>query len=141
MNILVAYDGTDGAEAALSAACSIVRETGGRLWLAHAVRPLADAADTFAHSNFEALEVKIREERDRLSARVRDLDVPAEAWIEELAPREDVADGLVRVAQTWSVDIIAIGSRRIGSLRGALLGSVAAAILKHGDRPVLVVRP
>ena len=47
---------------------------------------------------------------------------------------------LLKLARTRDVDLI-VGSRRLGTVTGALLGSVSSAIVHHADRPVLVARP
>lgn len=43
-------------------------------------------------------------------------------------------------ARTMNADLIVVGSRGLGGVTSALLGSVSKGILKHADRPVLVVR-
>ena len=50
-----------------------------------------------------------------------------------------VADALMRHAHDAGCAVIAVGSRGRSGLRGMLLGSVTTALLRHADRPVLVV--
>ena len=42
-------------------------------------------------------------------------------------------------AERMQADLIVIGSRGLGGVTGALRGSVSKGILKHAERPVLVV--
>jgi hypothetical protein len=46
----------------------------------------------------------------------------------------------VRFAEATDADLIVLGSREIGGVRRALLGSVSASDVRHAHCPVLVVR-
>ena len=48
------------------------------------------------------------------------------------------ADEIVRAAA--GVDLVVVGARGLGPFRRLMLGSVSEAVLRHADRPVLVVR-
>jgi nucleotide-binding universal stress UspA family protein len=50
------------------------------------------------------------------------------------------AEAVLEVARSRDVDLIVIGSRRLGAVRGALLRRVSSEIVHHADRPVLVAR-
>ena len=43
-------------------------------------------------------------------------------------------------AERMAADLIVIGSRGLGGVTSALLGSVSKGVLKHAGRPVLIVR-
>lgn len=51
------------------------------------------------------------------------------------------AKAILRLARSRDVDLIVVGSRGLGTVKGTLLGSVSSAIVHHADRPVLVARP
>ena len=141
LKVLVAFDGSDGAEAALQVAARLVREAGGPVLLLHVLNPSSDAADVFAASQREALEIVVQRERDALAARAAALEsVETEVRCELLERGEDAWHGILRVAGEWNADFIAIASRRAAGLGGALLGSVTSGVLQHSDVPVLVVR-
>lgn len=48
------------------------------------------------------------------------------------------AERILELASIRDVDLIVVGSRKLGALAGTLLGSVPREILRHADRPVLV---
>jgi nucleotide-binding universal stress UspA family protein len=50
------------------------------------------------------------------------------------------AEAILELARSRDVDQIVVGSRGLGTVRGALLGSVSSEIVHHADRPVLVAR-
>jgi nucleotide-binding universal stress UspA family protein len=49
------------------------------------------------------------------------------------------AEQIVELAQARNAPLIVVGSRGLGAVTGALLGSVSSAIIHRADRPVLVV--
>jgi nucleotide-binding universal stress UspA family protein len=65
-----------------------------------------------------------------------------ESVIVEGVTRKDdgVANTIVRYAAEEEIDLIALGTRGRRGPRRALLGSVAEAVVRHADRPVLTVR-
>ncbi|HEU4331513.1 MAG TPA: universal stress protein [Lapillicoccus sp.] len=52
---------------------------------------------------------------------------------------EPAADALVE--RSRNAALLVVGSRGLGNLRGAVLGSVSAAVLRHAHSPVAVIRP
>jgi len=64
--------------------------------------------------------------------------VPAELHREVL--EGPVAEAILEVAATWKSDVIVMGSRGLGRLQGALLGSNSQKVVSHAACPVLVVR-
>jgi universal stress protein A len=52
----------------------------------------------------------------------------------------DPADEIIAAAARMDADMIVMGSRGMGRLGSAILGSVASAVLRSAPCPVLVVR-
>jgi nucleotide-binding universal stress UspA family protein len=55
-------------------------------------------------------------------------------------PNGDPREALLEVARSENADLIVVGSRGLGAVAGALLGSVSSKVVHHADRPVLVAR-
>ena len=47
---------------------------------------------------------------------------------------------IVRLAEELDAGLTVVGSRGLGAVRGALIGSVSDSVVRHAHCPVLVVR-
>jgi nucleotide-binding universal stress UspA family protein len=140
MRVLVAYDGTDGAQAALTVASRIGEASGGELVLCWVLDRRLDAVDVIAPSTEDAMAEVERRTRETVSELLAERNLTAEVRIEEVRRGEDVAERLATVAGDAGVELIVVASRRAAGLRG-LLGSVARELLGVSPVPVVVVRP
>jgi len=66
---------------------------------------------------------------------IEDAGIPAEGLVPHSGP---VAEVIAKVAETWDVDLIVVGSSRIGDLGSLVLGSVSHSLLRATERPVLI---
>lgn len=139
MRILVAYDGSAGAEDALRVA-GRVAGADGALVVCWVLDPRVDAADVIAASTDEAMVEVEQRARSKLAERLTDVDVPSEVRVERLGRGEDVCERLAAVTSDTGSELVVIASRRASGLRG-LLGSVAQELLRISPVPVVVVRP
>jgi nucleotide-binding universal stress UspA family protein len=149
VKILIGYDGSESADAAIAAADELlagadVEATVLCVWepeLVAAVRaarfggPILaisnDAADDDDRSEQQAR--KLAEHGARL-ARNSGLDATA-VWV---ADDRDVPRPIVGEASKLDVDLVVVGARGLTGVR-AFLGSVSNHVLQHSRRPVLVV--
>lgn len=142
MRLLVAYDGSEGARAALREAATLAGETGAPVVVVQVVQPLIDASHVVAPSTAEALKQVTAEVQAGLDAAIAEtgLSGKAEGLVVVAERGEDDAEALQRAAQEQSATMIVISSRRVSSVRGALLGSITDHVVRHAPCPVLVVR-
>ena len=134
MRFLVAWDGSDGAQAALRQAQALAG-AGGQLDLVQILNPLMDAADVEAPSRHEAMAIV----SERARAAMATYAAGAGQHVIVLEHGEEVPDRLLQEAARLGVDVIVIASRRAAGLRG-VLGSVTQQVLHDSRIPVLVVR-
>jgi len=141
--ILLATDGSDEAKLATQAATELSRETGSEL---HVVYVLPTPAQLIGHHLYSD---EIRE--SLIGGAERD----AETFLKEQAERIDSDGGkvaethfrsgdpdkeILRTAEALGVGLIVIGSRGLGAISRALIGSVSDSVVKHAHCPVLVLR-
>lgn len=139
-NLMVPLDGSTFSQHALPHAASIAARTGGtiRLVLVHTplVFPVADLAPVPLMDQWDS-DHRVEEERY--------LDVQAE-WLREqgLDVGTELRDGEVvqelREA-SGDADLMVLATHGRGGLERAWLGSVADALIRHAEIPLLVVRP
>jgi len=61
--------------------------------------------------------------------------------VREFLESGNPAETIVRVAKKWDADLIVMGSRGRGKMKGILLGSVSQDVLCNAPCPVLVAPP
>lgn len=134
----MALDGSPRAEGVLAYAISLAEATGARLILFRAFEvptdmriawPLPDAPleATFRREAEQALENHARSMPAGLLEAV---------WVEMGVPWKSVC----KAAQERKVDLVVLGSHGYDNV-DRILGTTAAKIVNHVDRPVLIVRP
>lgn len=129
---------TELTDNALAHAIKLAKLSGAKMHLFHAL-PDASAfmtAYSFGIKEFENQAVVKAEEK--LEALVKQIDLPGEALSYSVSfgvPRDEA----LSLADELNADLIIIGSRR-PSVKTYLLGSNAAAIVRHARTSVLVVR-
>jgi len=119
-------------EAALTAAITEVRRSGGRLVVANTHR--RDEGDPGWIAKTEA---ELAAARERLDAAGIEYTVYQDLTDEEV----DAADELIQVARDEQADLIVIGIRRRSATGKLILGSQAQRILLDAPCPVLAVKP
>ena len=130
--LVVGYDGSDCAKAALATAAEIARMRGEKLIVAFAyqVNKVTGEVGDYHH----ALEELARSRLQEASALVGD-GIEVEAVIMEEAP----AKALIDLAESNDARIIVVGTRGESPLHGALIGSTPHKLVHLSTRPVLVV--
>ncbi len=141
--ILLATDGSDEAKLATQAATELSRETGSEV---HVVYVLPTPAQLIGHHLYsdeirESLiggaerdaETFLKEQAERIGS---DGGKVAETHFRSGDPDKEI----LRTAEALGVGLIVIGSRGLGAISRALIGSVSDSVVKHAHCPVLVLR-
>ena len=130
--VVVGYDGSDCAKAALAAAADIARLRGERLLVAfgYQLNKVAGEMGDYHHALEELAHSRLRE-----AAGLVGDGVEVEAVIMEEAP----AKALVDLAEARDARMIVVGTRGESPWQGALIGSTPHKLVHVSNRPVLVV--
>lgn len=143
--ILVAVDGSGPSLRATELAASLAKASGGRVTLLHAIDPrwlrwLPGASaliDARLAVSSEELERSLRKEAESQTSRCRRVceaaGVPVTETVILEAPLRAVADAAAEA------DLVVIGSRGLGAVSGAALGSLSHRVIGETRKPVLVV--
>jgi nucleotide-binding universal stress UspA family protein len=141
--ILLATDGSDEGKLATQAAAELSRDTGSEV---HVVYVLPSPAQLIGHHLYPD---DVRE--SLIGGAERD----AETFLKEQAERVGSGGGkvaethlrsgdpdkeILRTAEGLGVGLIVVGSRGLGAVSRALMGSVSDSVVKHAHCPVLVIR-
>src|SRR5574341_2218439 len=136
--ILVGVDGSECARRAFDAAVGMAKESNAKLLVLCVVQPpmvIGQRKETAARF------VSILEREAKLIL----ADYAAEAGKKGIKAETVLAKGypakiILYTARAEKADLIAVGSRGLGGMKGMLLGSVSSAVVQNSKVPVLVAK-
>ena len=135
-NILLAIDGSEYSHRALEYAGSLAENYRAALWLVHV---FSHTSDLLGYQDFEKLYAK------RKSAGLAVLDEALEKLGDpsfkvhsELVEGSD-AEAILTLAEKHEADLILMGTRGFGAVKGLLVGSVSRKVIHLSKCPVMVV--
>jgi nucleotide-binding universal stress UspA family protein len=137
--ILLATDGSAHAELALTTAVDMANSTDSELHVV-TVAPGYPSYDVNVPQVVEQLRAQAERVLEDQAEKVeREGGKVAQKHL-RVAERHR-AQQIVRVAEEIGAGLIVMGSRGLGGVKRALMGSVSDSVVRHAHCPVLVVRP
>lgn len=144
MRVLIATDGSAGAETALRLAASIGWPDDSTIRLVTVVEsPMMLYALPFAPalpSHVDQLEADLAANAERTLEEASGVLAAAGRSVERQVLRGRPGSAIVDEAATWGADLVLLGSRGHGAIASMVLGSVSAEVVDHAPCPVLVAR-
>ena len=152
--ILLASDSSDTAAHAMDLAVELCEQTGSQLHLVYVgedayssatlISPEAADLEGVAREDPVLIE-QLQQQSDRMARRVLDTEVQkvreAGGTVAQAHLRMGKAAAeIVDLAEELGVGLVVVGSRGLGGVRRALMGSVSDSVVRHAHCPVLVVR-
>ena len=142
--ILVAVDGSKGAEQALDYGAKLQQLCGGELLILTVYRhhSLLEASLSMVRPEEppENLDDVMREHAKQVAEEAKELASKAGAeTVRAFVKNGPPARTIVAFAEEHKADLIIVGSRGLGDLEGYLLGSVSHKVTSLADCPVMVV--
>ena len=147
--IVLAIDGSEEASRAAEAAVELCEKTGSELHVVHvgedfyltAVTDLDMVAQTWVAQEYAESETNFEQiAREVLDAEVEKVEA-AGGTVAQAHLRVGRADAeIVDLAEEIEAGLVVLGSRGLGGVKRALMGSVSYSVVRHAHCPVLVVR-
>jgi nucleotide-binding universal stress UspA family protein len=141
--ILLATDGSKEARLAAEAAAELSKDTGSEVHIAYVLPSPRELRGHHLYSSEvmrSVLEQAEGEASSLLEEQAEQIGASggkvAETHLETGEPDKEI----VRLSEELGVGTIVIGSRGLGGLRRALMGSVSESVVRHAHCPVLIVR-
>ena len=135
-NILLAVDGSEYSHRAIEYAKSLTELYGANLWLVHV---FSNTSDLLGYEDFEKLYAKRKSAGQAvLDSAKKVLGRPTFKVHEELLEGSE-ADAILSVAEKHQADLIVMGTRGFGAVKGLLVGSVSRKVIHLSTCPVMVV--
>jgi len=138
--IVVGTDGSPRAGVAVKAALELPKSDGGTLHLVHVVRPASMLGIEYGDpSAITAAHAAMREEGERICARVAGDAKSAGVATRIHNVEGDPADVLIKVAEAVDADLVVVGNRGMSGVKRFVLGSVPNKVAHHCPCSVLIV--
>ena len=140
--ILLATDSSEEATLAAKTAADIAQKTGSELHIVHAMPvPVYIDPATERVSDVRGAEETVKGEAQQLlDTQVEQIKAVGGTVAEAHVGLGRPAQEIVNLADKIAAGLIVVGSRGLGGIRRALMGSVSDAVVRHAHCPVLVVR-
>lgn len=136
-SVLVATDGSDHASKAIDQALMIAEQCQGKLTVLCAFDPVPTY---YGEPYFtQAIEKNTLWADDVIDRAMERIGKPA-IQVESTVMQGPAAEAILDVAENRGIDLIVVGVRGLGTLRGALLGSVSQKVAQHSKCPVLIAK-
>ena len=146
--IVLATDGSREAQLAASTATDLANSTNSELHLLCVAPGKLDPVyhihegslryETYQQA-LEAAKAEAQEVLDEQVRKVREAGGSVKEAHLRNADRRDQA--IIHLAEELGAGLIVMGSRGLGGVRRALIGSVSDSVVRHAHCPVLIVRP
>ena len=135
-NIVLAVDGSEYSHRALEYARSLAENYRAELWLVHV---FSHTSDLLGYQDFEKLYAKRKSAGQAiLDEALEKLSAPSFEAHAELVEGSD-ADAILTLAEKHRADLIVMGTRGFGAVKGLLVGSVSRKVIHLATCPVMVV--
>jgi nucleotide-binding universal stress UspA family protein len=135
-NIVLAFDGSEYSNRALKYAKMFAERFEATLWLVHI---FPHTSDLLGYEDYEKFYSKRKSAgQARLDEALQELSNTRLDVREELQEGPE-AESILNIAKNCQADLIVMGTRGHGTLKGLLVGSVSRKVIHHSSCPVMVV--
>ena len=142
--IVVPADGSENSKRALQHAVSIAERNKAQLVVVH-VANIVSAISNFDQTPISGgyVSEQIAEDMEETGKEILNdvvKEVPADVTVKSVFEVGSPGPAVLAVAKKFNADLIVMGSRGLGPLKGLFMGSVSSYVTSHSTCPVLVVK-
>ena len=135
-NIVLAFDGSDYSNKALQTAKSMAERFEATLWLVHVFR---NPSDFLGYTDYEKLYARRKSAAQAvLDDALQKLGTTTFIVNAELFEGPE-AESILKAAKSREADLIMMGTRGFGAVKGFLVGSISRKVIHYASCPVMVV--
>jgi nucleotide-binding universal stress UspA family protein len=141
--VVLAIDGSEEAALAAEAATELSKETGSEV---HVTFVLPAPEELIGHHWYapeireSVLEQARSEARKFLEGRAEQLRLEGAKVVDTHLRTGEPDKEIIRLSEEIGATLIVMGSRGLGAVRRALMGSVSDSVVRHAHCPVLIMR-
>lgn len=137
--ILVPVDGSDNSKRALEQAVSVAGRNGTSITIVHVI-DMPPTVYVESQKLLNQLLEKYRQESAKVLDEYEEIAKKRGIEVKSAILEGDAAASIVDYADKHGFDMIVMGSRGLGKIKGAFLGSVSSKVLHHAKCSVLIVK-
>lgn len=141
--ILVPVDGSERAAKAVTHTVELAQKLGAKVTLMHVIPSLPPYVNTAVDRLGQAQQSILEELMNSGQEMLRELQSSIAGKgleVELFTIVGQPADEILEKARAENYDLIVVGSRGLGEIKGYLMGSVSNRVSRHASCPVLIIR-
>ncbi|EHQ36214.1 universal stress protein [Methanoplanus limicola] len=135
--ILLASDGSDNAERAAKEAAGLAEELSSQIILTYITG--TPPQSKLVKDNFDVHKVLKDDAEKKIKQTISALTEKEIPYTLKVAIG-DPADEIIRIAEKEKADLIILGSRGLGTIKGVVLGSVSRKVTHSAECPVMIIK-
>ena len=135
-NIVIAFDGSEYSHKALRCAKSIAERFEANLWIVHV---FSYPTDFLGYTDYEKLFARRKAAAQAVLDDARQKLSRTSLVVNDELREGPEAESILKEAKKCKADLIVMGTRGLGALKGFLVGSVSRKVIHYSSCPVMVV--
>ena len=135
-NIILAVDGSEYSHRAIEYAKSLAEQYQANLWLVHV---FSHTSDLLGYQDYEKLYAKRKSKGQTVLDDAQNLLGSTTIKVHQKLLEGSEAEAILWVAEENKADLIVMGTRGFGAVKGLLVGSVSRKVIHLATCPVMVV--
>lgn len=136
--ILLATDGSENARRAANEAAGIAKVLSSRVILVYIINT-PPSQSRMAKANFDVHSLLEEDARMEVKDTIRIFETEGLPYTLKVAIGDPAAE-IIEIAEKEMADLIVIGSRGLGTIKGVFMGSVSQKVTHHSSCPVMIVK-